>query len=493
MKEDPSQNSEVSHKKYSINQIDNDNQKSFEKDISKEEERQILDLLAAPMSPNQISRHYKNVFRLQRKAHKIRQVLLKNKRRIRLLNHKFDWIACHTLTLLEIDETFKGQKISLLVVVDTLTGYIFHLQWLKSRSKKGILDALMPIQDLFLNVRLVLTDGAPYFPEIVKELCPLAKHQLCLIHIMRGLFQYLRPIQAIYKTKSKKLKQFNKNLDKTISKIDKKRYKLKKYKQQEKYWIKIRQKKRNQLNITPYQKNTLSLYPELKKVNRKINNVQKSIRSLTKTIKSFKKKKAKLNQSIFVKEKMKNEVWGNYMRESNLLYRFYSLFHLKNQKYLEKRNQFIQNLPYYIDLASELAPNLLRILLKTKGLDTVNKVDAPVRLSRNFINTNVVESANSRIRPYLDHLRRIGNTEYCRTMFDFIRFILNVRRPFSGSRKNTSAIERYGYNLRGRSGLDLILDGCPSGPQFKINLPELNFNLACPSRVKGVRFPPITS
>jgi len=493
MKEDPSQNSEESHKKYSINQLDDNEQKIFEKDISKEEERQILDLLAAPMSPNQISRHLKNVFLIQRKAHKIRQVLLKNKRRIRILNHKFDWIACHTLTLLEIDETFKGRKISLLVVVDTLTGYIFHFQWLKSRSKKGILDALMPVQDLFLNVRLVLTDGAPYFPEIVKELCPLAKHQLCLIHVMRGLFPHIRPIQAIYKAESEKLKRFKSNLKKKTHNIKAKRYELKKLKQRDKYWINSRQKKRIQLNVIPYQKKILSRYPELKKINVEINIIRSSIRSLTKTILSSRKRKNELKQSIKIQEEVKNDAWGNYMRENNLLHRFYNLFHLKNKVYSEKRNQFIQNLPYFINLGSLLAPNLLRILLKTKGLDTVNKIDAPVRLTRNFINTNVVESANSRIRPYLDHLRRIGNTEYCRTMFDFLRFMLNVRRPFSGSRKNTSAIERYGYNLRDRSGLDLILDGLPSGPQSKINLPKLNFNIACPTRLKSVIFPPITS
>ena len=98
------------------------------KNSSYNDDKLTLDLLLAPMSPNQVERHYFNVFRQQRKSHKIRQVLLMKKRRIILLNSKFDFIACQTLTLLEIDETFKGRKISLLVVIDTLTGYIFHFQ-----------------------------------------------------------------------------------------------------------------------------------------------------------------------------------------------------------------------------------------------------------------------------------------------------------------------------------------------------------------------------
>ena len=130
------------------------------------EDKLILDLLLAPMSPNQVSRHLVNVFKLQRKCHKIRQVLLKNKGRIKCLNSKFDFIACRMLSLLEIDETFKGRKISLLVVIDTMTGYIFHLQWLKSRSKKGILNALASKRELFYNVvfnsiRKILTTKVP--------------------------------------------------------------------------------------------------------------------------------------------------------------------------------------------------------------------------------------------------------------------------------------------------------------------------------------------
>ena len=45
-----------------------------------------------------------------------------------------------------------------------------------------ILAALMPLEALFRNVKIVLTDGAPYFPDVIHELCPQTVHQLCLIH-----------------------------------------------------------------------------------------------------------------------------------------------------------------------------------------------------------------------------------------------------------------------------------------------------------------------
>ena len=128
------------------------------------EDRQILDLLSAPVSPNRIAQHFENVFRQQRKAHAVRKVLMKNHRRIQVVNHKFDFLLIPCIRLLEIDETFKGMRVSLLVVIDTWTGYILYFSWLKERSKDGILNALATLKGQLGEILLVLTDGAPYFP-----------------------------------------------------------------------------------------------------------------------------------------------------------------------------------------------------------------------------------------------------------------------------------------------------------------------------------------
>jgi len=48
------------------------NDREHKKFADMNEEKLILDLLMAPMSPNQVSRHLVNVFKLQRKCHKIR-------------------------------------------------------------------------------------------------------------------------------------------------------------------------------------------------------------------------------------------------------------------------------------------------------------------------------------------------------------------------------------------------------------------------------------
>jgi transposase-like protein len=445
------------------------------------EEKQMLDLLMAPMSPHQVQLHFQNVFREQRKAHRVRQVLLKNKRRIRLLNQKFDWIAIHSLVLLEIDETFKGWKTSLLVIVDTFTGYIFYIGWLKERNARGILKAVEPIRDLFLNVALVLTDGAPYFPEVIAELCPNAKHQICLIHILRNLYPLLRPYQKKLKFAQKRLSSCICNINSEKRILQDRQRILKNCQQQLQFWYKKRDAKRIELKIKSYQPNVLKTFPILAKLNLKINEIHAYLRGDRNSVNMHTTKILALNYEKKALEKEKNVVWAEYMKQIHLLYRFYNLFHLTNNHYEEKRQLFLNDLKSYRDW--ELAAKITRNLTSIPQIDTVNKQDAPVRLSRNFINTNVIESTNAKIRPHLDHLRNIRNTEYCAVYFQLLRLKLNCSRPKTGARTDSCPIERCGYNLRGKTWIELLIEGLPRGPQYAINSATLDLLRASPQRV----------
>ena len=98
-----------------------------------------------------------------------------------MLNERFDRVARRKLIMIHIDETFKGRKVSILILIDAITGYILHLEWLERRTEEAISKQLSPLREVLKNVILVITDGSPYFPEVVKKLCPDAFHQTCLI------------------------------------------------------------------------------------------------------------------------------------------------------------------------------------------------------------------------------------------------------------------------------------------------------------------------
>jgi hypothetical protein len=109
------------------------------------EQRQVIDLLLAPMSPNRVARHFSQVFRKQLSAWSIKQLLLSFRTKIEYLNERFDIIAGRKAIILQIDETFKGHKVSILVVIDAITGYVFHLQWLTGGRQKLSPSSYIPL------------------------------------------------------------------------------------------------------------------------------------------------------------------------------------------------------------------------------------------------------------------------------------------------------------------------------------------------------------
>jgi transposase-like protein len=427
------------------------------------ETRLILDLLAKSNSPNEIREHLWNVFKIRRKYHAIRKVVLQKAKRAQRLNTFFDLWACQTLMLLEIDETFKGRHVSLLVVVDSLTGYIFMILWLPKRSKETLVTALTPFKELFQYVKLVLTDGATYFPEVIKEIFPNAKQQRCLIHILRNLYPHLIPQRQIYFGAIKKEQKAQANYQ-DLKAIHEERLKKKDaLKHQLKYWKKNRIETQTALGVKPYQKNINRLYPELKSIYEKINLIQNQLKSLENSLLHDKERLPLLKGDKEQAKRWKDAAWNLYMKSIHVIYGFYNLFRQSPKKFEAERENYLIKLVN--KPATDLIKAILEVLTEVKEVSTVFMADCPVRLNRNFINTNVIESINSRLRPVLDKLKKLHDTPYLQGILEIVRLRLNVSRPYSGRRSDQSPIERCGYNLKSRTWLDLIMEGLPPGTQ----------------------------
>lgn len=445
------------------------------------ETKQVLDLLLFPASPNRVARHFSQALRRYISPWKIKQLLLSFKPKIDALNERFDKIAGRKVVIIQIDETFKGQKVSILVVIDAITGYIFHLKWVDQRTEVMISTQLKPLRELLHNAKVIMTDGAPYFPEVAKKLCPSAIHQKCLVHVLRGIYPYLQPYKTSHQQHLRKFHTKRKAIISVKEKIKEKRYMRKKLKQKLKYWKQKRNKVRKKYHVVPYQKGILERYPKLKKMNKKINVVRAQLRSLNKTLANLDKKEIKLKTQKGQAFQDKNHAWGIYMAKCRTLHQFYRLFNLKGETYENERRKFVANLKKKKKENCELIQELLRLILKTRNLDTVNHADSPVQLDYHYINTNAIENVNSLIRPYLECLRKITDSHYIDTFFSVLRFYLNTRNPFSGPRSDTCPIERYGYDLRGRNYLDILQDGLPRGPQAGLFMQKIDLAMAAPN------------
>ena len=152
-----------------------------------------------------------------------------------------------------------------------------------------ILAALMPLEALFRNVKIVLTDGAPYFPDVIHELCPQAVHQLCLIHIMRNLFKFLQPFEQQYCQGRRQIAKARESFNLKQETHDFRADKLKKLHQQIRYWESQRSTLQQQYGVQFSVKGILQQYPKLKHANTKLNEIRTKARSMTKHTKEARK------------------------------------------------------------------------------------------------------------------------------------------------------------------------------------------------------------
>ena len=453
------------------------------------EDEFIIEQQSKCVSPNEIRATLQTLLRITRSSNRIRKELFKHYEKIKQINKKFDKIACKKVHLLSMDETFKGRKIIILVLIDAITGYIICIKKIKNRKENTIVKALEPYKKLLTQVDLVLTDGAPYFPKVINRFLPNVRHQICLVHVLRNLFRKMEPYQRAYKKAQRKVKVIKKKIEKKKSLSENRRYELKKYKQKDRYWKNKRNVLRKKYGIRPYQKGSLKKYPVLREINLKINFLRVNIGQMSNTVANDKYIIANLDYDLYFLGEIRDLKWGDYMKQYRMLYKFYNIFWFHSSKYHIARSNLISLLTH--SSVSDFYDEILRVLKKSKNLDTVNMDDCPVRLRRNFINTNPVESINAKLRPLFDRLKKIGDTEYMRAIFDLIKLRLNTTRPFSGIRKNTSPIERYGYKLKGRTFIDLIFRGLPSGPQYGLFSSQIDLTVANPNMVGKVKIPMI--
>ena len=111
-------------------------------------EEYIIEQLSKYASPNEIVNTLRTLWRFKSYSSRIRKILLVQWEKIKGINRKFDVIACKKVHLISMDETFKGRKITILVMIDAITGYIICIKKIKNRKANTIVNALQPYKDL---------------------------------------------------------------------------------------------------------------------------------------------------------------------------------------------------------------------------------------------------------------------------------------------------------------------------------------------------------
>src|SRR6056297_3874391 len=115
-------------------------ERTFEIDI----ETQIISLFKHSLSPSEDSRHFCDVGIPGNTPYRVKKILLDHAPNIEHINKKFDEIASKCISILEWDETFKSMNYIVLVVMDSITGYIYRVEQIPERSYYEIKATFKP-------------------------------------------------------------------------------------------------------------------------------------------------------------------------------------------------------------------------------------------------------------------------------------------------------------------------------------------------------------
>jgi transposase len=250
--------------------------------------KHLLDLVRKRVSINAIKNHFKDLFDIHLNRNEIVDIIKRYSKIAKRKNRLLDEYICKQLYILEIDEIFKGQKYMLLVVVDKVTGYVYLIQSLPDRKTETIINALQPLKHLFQKVEIIFTDGASYYPEVVRELFLNAIHFICLLHVLRNLTKRTFPKKKAYKNATKKYMKHQLKIQEFRLKSKERIHKLHLLEKKKIYYTQRREILRARYGFLPYQKNIKGLHHDYDKCSQKLNEIKSKQRSLTRTIENNK-------------------------------------------------------------------------------------------------------------------------------------------------------------------------------------------------------------
>jgi transposase-like protein len=85
-----------------------------------------------------------------------------------------------------IDELHLG-RFTLLLATDPISDLVVAFALVSRNDKKHARQFLNGLKSWGLLPRVVVTDGSPLYPEVLAELWPHARHQLCVFHILKDV------------------------------------------------------------------------------------------------------------------------------------------------------------------------------------------------------------------------------------------------------------------------------------------------------------------
>src|SRR3954465_9137107 len=110
-------------------------------------------------------------------------------RRLDLADHR-RWVLGHFSGTLCVDELHLG-RMTLLLATDPLQDWPVAFALVARNDSGHMRRFLKNLKAWGLSPEVVVTDGSNLYPELLAELWPGARHQLCVFHVLKGLHKHV--------------------------------------------------------------------------------------------------------------------------------------------------------------------------------------------------------------------------------------------------------------------------------------------------------------
>ena len=415
-------------------------------------QKTTLDFISSARSINELAQHFRTED-IPISEEIIKQYLLKLGDLARSINEAIDTKVQHLITIVEVDETFKGSEVRFFESIDHKYRYLLRLHLIESSDYDTLYHSFKELKDQFHNTRYIITDLAKPYPAIIDEVFGHIEHQFCQIHALRTLLKDMDEEKNAFLKDLKTIQNLQQQMD-TEKKRRNKMQKRKWYKNDrlERVILK-RDQLRLQFGITPYQKNIFSQHPELKELNREINLLQSYLRGNFRSELRSKNKISQIQQELNKAIQDKNSHWANYMicrktfrmtidyfknkivSMNDLLKKIDSLTRSYGARFGKRVSSFIHSHPRLTTFKCHLSNREWYLTL---------------------ISTNAIESLNGKLKRYKDVRRKWVDTDLTRSILEFLRLHFNFSRSLRNRGRNKSPLERMGFNLNGTTLYDVI-------------------------------------
>jgi hypothetical protein len=393
----------------------------------------------------------------------IEQVILQAGRKAEQKLAPLDLKAGELVRTIEVDATWKGRFHKFLAAIAREGNYLFCLEHVKNEGAAAVRPALQRVSHFCCNLRLVVTDMALGFAEVIPRIFRGIVHLFCHNHMLKAVDREMPELRKDFSGAIKRLEEskgpartVNKWLRRNRSHLYNARSYRKKLQGQK---FHLCQERGIPVKLNGALKATRrGLPPFLRPLSERIYGVQGREDRFRRQVSRQLAKRAKVGKARDLARVGYSKAWHRYASFRQIWAQFRQLLKTTDLRLFRRQQKKLQR---RLDKSPNKMTRKIAEYLGMPQLRRLFRFSPEERVALGPINTNHVEGFFAQMRVTLDGLRNAPDTPYVRARLVLLRYWHNVVGPLSGSNVGLSPCRQLGIALRPGNPIQAICVGAP--------------------------------